>query len=71
MSQMLRVTSLYPTFVNDEQNTALMEPVTLEELKEAIRILQKDKSPSPDGWPIEFFSSFLELFEFDLSRVIE
>ena len=71
MSQMLRVTSLYPTFVNDEQNTALMEPVTLEELKEAIRILQKDKIPSPDGWPIEFFSSFLELFEFDLSRVIE
>ena len=71
MSQMLRVTSLYPTFVNDEQNTALMETITLEELNEAIRILQKDESPSPDGWPIEFFSSFLELFEFDLPRVIE
>jgi hypothetical protein len=39
----------------------LMEEVTLEELKEVMRRFQKDKSPGPDGWTIEFFMGFFDL----------
>jgi hypothetical protein len=32
-----------------------MEEVTEEELKEVIHSFQKDKSPGPDGWSMDFF----------------
>ena len=31
----------------------------------------KDKNSRPGGWPTEFFSGFMELFEKDLLAVIE
>ena len=32
-----------------------MEEVSKEELKETLNSFQKDKSPGPDGWKVEFF----------------
>jgi len=33
--------------------------------------MPKDKSPGPDGWNQEFFSSFFDLMSSDLLRVVE
>jgi hypothetical protein len=46
---------LFPRFVDEEDNRLLMEEVSEEELKEVLHSFQKDKSPGPDGWTIEFF----------------
>ena len=32
--------------------------------------MQKDKIPEPDGWPMEFFNGFMDLFETNLLVVI-
>ena len=62
---------MFPRFVEEEDNLALMEEVFEGELKDVLQSFQKDKSPGPDGWTIEFF---LELFEVpggDLLKVVE
>lgn len=62
---------MFPRFVDEDGNRELMKAISEEELKEVLGSFQKDKSPGPDGWMIEFF---LDLFEFlgpDLMAVIE
>ena len=43
----------------------------MEELKEVIHSFQKNKSPGPDGWTIEFYMGFFELVGEDLLEVVE
>jgi len=61
----------FPSFLNEEENIALMVEVLEEELKEVLHRLQKDKIPSPDGWTIEFFLGFYELINMDILDVVE
>lgn len=70
-AQMMRIIALYPSYVSEEHNQNLMEAITLEELRGTVKSLQKEKSPGPGGWPAEFFSFFLNLFENDLLMVVE
>ncbi|MCY6524977.1 hypothetical protein, partial [Actinobacillus pleuropneumoniae] len=44
--------------------------VTLGELEATMRGFQKEKSPGPDGWTIEFYLAFFDLLGQDLLRVI-
>jgi hypothetical protein len=48
-----------------------MEEVTEDELKEVLHSFQKDKSPGPDGWSIEFFLGFYDLLGVDILQVVE
>ena len=41
------------------------------ELFVVLHSFQKDKSPGPDGWPIEFFLGFFYLIGGDLLKVVE
>ena len=43
----------------------------MEELKETLHSFQKDKSPGPDGWPIEFYLGFFDILGEDLLEVVE
>jgi len=43
----------------------------MEELEGTLKWFKKDKSPGPDGWPVEFYLAFLELLGKDLLAVIE
>ena len=52
--------------MEEEDNQILMDEVTEEELKVVLQSFQKDKSPSPDGWTIEFFLELYELLGSDL-----
>lgn len=40
---------------NDEQKSDLSKPITLEEVNEAVRILQSGKAPGQNGFSSEFF----------------
>jgi hypothetical protein len=41
--------------VDEEGNQDLYAEVTEAELKDTLQSFQKDKSPGPDGWSIEFY----------------
>eukprot|EP01018_Ginkgo_biloba_P032904 Gb_28853 [translate_table: standard] len=71
IAEAIRMTQFYPRFVNEEDNLSVMESVSKEELLDALHSFQKDKSPRPDGWPVEFFLGFCDSIEGDLLRVIE
>ena len=52
--------------VDVEESCALYSLVTIEELKSVLFHLKKEKSPGPDGWTVEFFTSFFDLVGEDL-----
>ena len=62
---------MFPGFVNEEDNHMLYEEVSEEEIKEVLFSFQKDKSPWPDGWTIEFFQELYEFLGKDILRVAE
>jgi len=53
------------------KNEALFSPVTEKELLEIMKSFKQDKSPGPDGWSIEFFIHFFDLFKRDLLSMVE
>ena len=55
IAEVIRLAQMFPRFAEEEDNIRLMRPVIEEELKEVLGSFQKDKSPGPDGWSIEFF----------------
>jgi hypothetical protein len=67
----IHMTYFFLSFVLEEDNGILMEEVSKAELKDVLHRFQKDKSPSPDGWLVEFFLGFYEIIGDDLLRVIE
>ena len=48
-----------------------MKEITITKLLTTLKTFQKDKSPGPDGWPIEFYLGFYDLFGRDLLKVVE
>jgi hypothetical protein len=50
INEQVRVASLFPRMVSDEDVGSLFNPVTLEELKDVLLHFKKEKSPGPDGW---------------------
>jgi hypothetical protein len=50
-----RVTQNIPTLISLEQNTALMKPITQEEVDQSVQDLPKGKALGPDGFTTDFF----------------
>ena len=55
----------------EEDITALEHAVTLEELSDVLKGFAKDKSPTPDGWTVEFFLYFFDLVWLELIAMVE
>ena len=60
IEEVIRLAQMFPRFVDEGGNRDLMREVTEEELKKVMGSFQKDKSPGPDGWMIDFF---LDLYD--------
>jgi len=71
IAEIVRVAGYFPRFVMEEDNRMLMEEIEEVELGRVLHSLQKDKSPGPDGWPIEFYTGFYDLLGLDLLHVVE
>jgi hypothetical protein len=50
---------LFTNFVTEDDVHTLEKAVSKEEIYEILRGFSRDKSPSPDGWTVEFFFNFL------------
>jgi hypothetical protein len=46
------------TQVSPSENEFLTAPFTIEEVKEAIFQMEKNKAPGPNGFPVEFYQKF-------------
>jgi hypothetical protein len=71
IAEIIKVALYLPSFVDEQGNQDLFVEVTEAELKETLLSFQKDKSPGPDGWTIEFYRGFFDLIGADLLKVIE
>jgi hypothetical protein len=50
-----KITRNVPSLVTQEQNSALLKPITIEEVDEALQHTPKCKAPGPDGFTSDFF----------------
>eukprot|EP00253_Pinus_taeda_P031439 PITA_31439 len=71
LAEIINVASHFPRFVNNEDLEDLTTPVTMNELENTIKWFQKEKSPGPDGWTIEFYLAFFDTIGEDILRVVE
>ena len=46
-------------------------PVTILEVEKELKTFKKDKVPRPDGWPVEFYLTFLDLLGPLLVNLVE
>eukprot|EP00253_Pinus_taeda_P030027 PITA_30027 len=67
----MRVAEHFSKFVHQEDTGDLLKEVTMEELEATLKWFKKDKSPSPDGWTIEFYIAFFEILGEDLLKIVE
>ena len=67
----LKVINIFPTFVQEDERGSYFSKITLLEVEVVLKGFKKDKSPSPDGWPLDFFLSFFYLVGSDILRVVE
>ena len=67
----LKVILLYPRMIPAEKDVDLTCQVTLGEVEIALKSFKKDRSPGPDGWPIEFYLHFFDLMGSDLLSAVD
>ena len=67
----LKVIQNFPSFVVEYESDTFTSKITLGEIEGALRSFKKDRSPGPDGWPVEFFLYFLDLLGSELLDAVE
>lgn len=71
LPEIMNIARSFNRYVDQDQVEYLNAPVTMEEIEGVLKWFKKDKSPGPDGWPIEFYIHFFELLGRDLLIAIE
>ena len=57
--------------ISNEDAPSLILCVSLMEIECVLKYFKKDRSASPDGWPVEFYLHFFDLLGKDLLSVVE
>lgn len=70
-SSVQTVLDCIPQLVTSEDNANLLRPVTLEEVKEAVFLLNGDSCPGPDGFTWKFFQKCWSIIFTDLMSAVE
>ena len=71
LEDQLKVIILFPTLTVEEDVDRFLDPITSQEVEAVLKGFKKDKSPRPDGWPVEFFLTFFDLVGDELVLVAE
>lgn len=71
LAEVIRVVQLFPWFVDQENVMEMNREVTLGELEGNLKFFKRDKSPGPNGWSVEFYTTLFEILRDDLLKVIE
>ena len=57
----LKVIRLFLNMTVEEDIDCFLKPISIQEVEAVIKGFKKDKSPSPNGWPVELFLAFIDL----------
>ena len=71
LPDVVKSASYFPTDISEEENEDLIKPVTLQEIKSILTLSKNDKSPGPDGLPVEVYRALFDVLGMDLLRVIK
>jgi hypothetical protein len=66
-----KVTRHVPSLVTPEQNAALLRPITIEEVDQALQETPKGKAPGPDGFTSDFFHHCWPLIRTEVWEILE
>jgi len=61
----------YPEMFDEEENICFFKEVAADEILEVLKAFKKDKSLGTDGWIVEMFTHFFEIFKYDLLNMVE
>lgn len=67
----MKIIKLYPKLFNDEYGVKVGCQVTLEEIKEVLKKIIKEKILDLDGWTVEFFLHLFDLIGQDILMEVE
>ena len=62
---------IFPTFVQEDEKECFLDDFTLAEIESVLKGFKKDKSLSPDGWPVELFLHFFDLVDLDILTTVD
>ena len=71
IAKIIKMVGFFARFIDHQGNEALMQEVSATKLLATLKLFQRDKSPGPDGWSVEFYLGFYDLFGVDLLKVVE
>ena len=71
LAKVIRIAQVFPRFVEEEDNLALMEEISEGEIKAILQSFQKDKILGLYGWTIKFFLELLETLGDDILKVLK
>jgi len=71
IAEIVKTAKLFPHFMEDYERESLMKGVSEQELLVVMNTFQKGKSPGPDGWLIEFYLGFFDLWGNNILKVVE
>ena len=66
----LKVICLFPSFILQEDSESFTRHISLEEVELGLKSFKWDKSPRPDGWPVELFLAFFDLLGNEILKVV-
>ena len=67
----MEIADNFPSDISESENLELMIPVTLVEIQTILSVSKNDKSPGPDGIPVEVCRALFDVLGRYLLRVIE
>ncbi|XP_059073688.1 uncharacterized protein LOC131874365 [Cryptomeria japonica] len=63
--------NVIPKLITATQNQALMKPIQVEEVRNAVFSMEGDKAPRSDGFPTFFYQNLWEVVGFEVWEVVE
>ena len=66
-----QITQNIPRLVSEEQNDALLHPITQEEVNDAMQQTPAGKAPGPDGFTVDFFHYCWHFIKADVWKIVE
>ena len=67
----IKVIRLFPSYISAGENEAFTSSVSIMEVERALKTFKRDKAPGPDGWPVEFYLTFIDLLGPLLINMVE
>jgi hypothetical protein len=67
----LEIIKNYPRMFTEEDNIRVCEQVTSVEILKTLKGFKGSKSPGPDGWTVEFFLVFYDIFGNNILEMVE